>query len=191
MASVVTGERFAKGFRYPDYLAQISVNKDLFERFYATAQLTPEDTDFFNKVSRAGAGNILVLGEDWCPDVYRGLPVFVRIAEAANLELRVFPRDKNPDIINEFLNQGKFMSIPVAVFYTKDLQYICHWIERPASANRERAQLEEAVRKEMPAATDQELRTVLRQRMAALQPAWQKETVKELKQMLGDKLGVQ
>ncbi|MDP2918606.1 MAG: thioredoxin family protein [Dehalococcoidia bacterium] len=190
MASVVTQERFSKGFTYPEYIAQIAVNKDMFERFYASAQLTPDDTAFFRRAAPAGAKKMLVLGEDWCPDVYRGLPVFVRIAEAAGLELRIFPRDKHPDIMNEFLNRGEFMSIPVVVFYTGDLKYLCHWIERPASASTDRARLEETVKKEMPGAGEQELRTALRQRMQALQPAWQKETVRELRQLLADKLGI-
>jgi len=85
---------------------------------------------------------VLVLGEDWCPDVFRGLPVIVRIAEAAGMELRVFPRDDNLDIMNAFLNQGQHQSIPTAVFYTHDHRYICHWIERPAKANAEMGEMQ-------------------------------------------------
>ena len=33
----------------------------------------------------------------------RGLPVLARLAEAASLELRIFPRDQNLDIMDEFL----------------------------------------------------------------------------------------
>ena len=84
-----------------------------------------------------GAARVLALGEDWCPDVFRGLPVMARIAEAAGMELRVFPRDDNLDIMNEFLNHGESQSIPTFVFYTSDHRYIAHWIERPAKANAE------------------------------------------------------
>jgi len=39
--------------------------------------------------------------------------------------------------MEEFLANGEFESIPVAVFYTKDLEYIAHFIERPQLANEE------------------------------------------------------
>jgi len=191
-SSVVTPERFVTGFTYRDYIAQIKVNKEQFETYYASGQLTPDDAEFFRKASRApdGIGKILVLGEDWCPDVLRGLPVAVRIAEATGIELRIFPRDKNPDIMNEFLNHGEFASIPVVVFYTKDLKQICHWIERPEIANRDMAQIQEQVKKEMPTATDQEFRNALRQRMTGKYPEWQKASVQEMRRMLAEKLAL-
>jgi hypothetical protein len=133
---------------------------------------------------------LLVLGEDWCPDAFRGIPVMSRIAEAAGIEMRIFPRDKNLDIMNEFLKHGEFMSIPVAVFYTKDLRYICQWIERPELANRERTQIEEEARKAMPGSSEEDIRNVLRQRIQARYPAWQQESVREMRQMLTEKLGI-
>ncbi|MCJ7743196.1 MAG: thioredoxin family protein [Dehalococcoidales bacterium] len=188
----VTPERFVSGFTYQDYTAQVKVNKSQFEKYYATGQLSAEDVQFFRKASQApnGMARMLVLGEDWCPDVFRGLPVIARIAEAAGIELRMFPRDQNLDIMNEFLNQGKFMSMPVAVFYTKDLRYIGHWIERPASANRERTQIEADVRKEKPQASEQEAQMVIRERLQARYPAWQQESIREMRQMLSEKLGL-
>jgi hypothetical protein len=190
--SAVTPERFVTGFTYQGYVAQVKVNKSQFEKYYATGQLSAADAQFFRQASRApnGVAKILVLGEDWCPDVFRGLPVMARIAEAAGIEMRIFPRDQNLDIMNEFLNQGKFMSLPVAVFYTKDLRHICHWIERPASANRERAQIEADVRKERPQAGEQEIQMAIRERLQAKYPLWQQESVREMRQMLSEKLGL-
>jgi hypothetical protein len=190
--SAVTPERFVSGFTYQDYIAQVKVNKNQFEKYYATGQLSAEDAQFFRKASQArnGVARMLVLGEDWCPDVFRGLPVMARIAEAAGIEMRMFPRDQNLDIMNEFLNQGKFMSMPVAVFYTKDLRYIGHWIERPASANRERTQIEADVRKDRPQAAEPEVQMVIRERLQARYPAWQQESIREMRQMLSEKLGL-
>ena len=132
--SVVTAERFAQGFSYPDYLAQIKVNKEWFQRLYDNFRLDEEDADFFRMASQhqSGPAKMMVIGEEWCPDVYRGMPVMARIAEAGGMETRVFPRDSHMDIMNEFLKEGKWASIPTVVFYTRDLRYICHWIERPA-----------------------------------------------------------
>ncbi len=190
--SVVTPERFASGFTYQAYIAQIKVNRERFEEYYIKGQLSADDKDFFQKAARVSNGfsKLLVLGEDWCPDVFRGMPVMARIAEAAGIEMRIFPRDKNLDIMNEFLKHGEFMSIPVAVFYTKDLKYICHWIERPDLADRERTQIEEEVRKAMTGESEEDVRNALRQRIQSRYPAWQQESVREIRQMLAEKLGI-
>jgi len=50
------------------------------------------------------------------------------------MELRVFPRDANMDIMDQYLNQGKFASIPTFVFFDRDWRELGQWIERPAAA---------------------------------------------------------
>lgn len=185
--SVVTPERFGQGFSYDDYMAQIKVNKDRFAGFYIRCQLKPEDAALFRALAnrRNGPAKMLVLGEDWCGDVVRGLPVLARVAQAAGMEMSIFPRDLNHDIMNEFLKEGKWMSIPVAVFYTRDHQYICHWIERPAVAEREMAEIEQAIRAGKPQINDQEFSRERRARTAARADDWIQATVEELKELLG------
>ncbi len=133
--SVVTPERFTQGLTYEEYVAQVKTNKEQFDRNYQEFQLSEEDREFFSNVNRIkGPVKVVALAEEWCPDVYRGLPVMATIAEAASMEMRVFPRDQNHDIMNEYLNQGVFMSIPVFAFFDEDFNALCHWIERPHEA---------------------------------------------------------
>ena len=183
--SVVTPERFQEGFSYSDYIAQIKVNKARFEEFYKF-QVKPEDDQALKELaSRAnGPAKMLVLGEDWCGDVIRGMPMLARVADAAGLEMSVFPRDQHHDIMNECLKNGEWMSIPVAVFYTKDHQYICHWIERPASAEREIEEIGEAIRAENPEIDEQAFGRARRERTAARAADWQQDSVTELKELL-------
>src|SRR3984885_14723270 len=136
--TVVTPARFAQGLSYAGSLAQATVNRDKFDESYRTVPLTDEDLSFFRRAAALphGPAKILALAEAWCGDVYRELPTAVRIAAATGLELRIFYRDENPDIMDEFLsNSGKSRAIPVFVFYTEDLQYITHFTERSASAH--------------------------------------------------------
>lgn len=191
--SVVTPERFASGFTYSDYIAQIKVNHDKFQEYTETSAdvLNPDDIEFFKKAAQGGAARMLVVGEDWCPDVYRGLPVFTRIADAAGMELRVFPRDENLDIADEFLNRGEFRSIPTVIFYTVDGEYLCHWIERPAIGYQEGEQFVEEARKGLPEGTEEaEVRRAARPRLVERYPAWQRATVEEIRAMLAEKLGL-
>src|SRR5688572_4935142 len=102
--SVMTSEQFAKGFTWSDYIAQIKANKDRFQKFYDEFQVKPEEAAFFKKFNQAkGPVKLVAIGEDWCPDVVRGLPVAARLAEAGGFELRIFPRDENLDLMQLYL----------------------------------------------------------------------------------------
>ncbi len=180
--SVVTPQRFSEGFTYPDYMAQVNVNKDRMDGFYQNFQVKPRDEAALKDLAANpnGPTKMLVLGEDWCGDVVRGLPVLARMAEAAGWDMRVFPRDQHHDIMNEFLKNGEFMSIPTVVFYTSDHRYILHWIERPEVAEREVKEIEVALRAENPDMSDSDFGRERRARTAARAEAWQQATVEEI-----------
>jgi hypothetical protein len=196
--TVVTPSRYAQGLSYVNFLAQAAVNVDKFEQNYKSAPLSEEDLAFFKRAAAQpnGPAKILAIAEAWCGDVYRELPTVARIAEVTGMELRVFLRDENPDIMDEFLsNDGKSRAIPVFVFYSADLQYIAHFTERSALAHRELAEIVDQVKahmglpKETTLATAPEDRRqeLLREVIAKLQPRsddWRKEAIKELRQLL-------
>ena len=188
--SVVTPQRFEEGFSYPDYIDQIKVNKARFEEFYKF-RINTQDAAALRELAnrKGGPAKMLVLGEDWCGDVIRGLPMLARVAEAAGLDLKIFPRDQHHDIMNEFLKEGQWMSIPTAVFYTADHQYICHWIERPAVAEKEMEEIGEAIKAENPGINDQDYGRERRARTAARSEFWQQASVDELKDLLNKSIG--
>src|SRR5579859_6694108 len=104
--TVMTPVRFEQGLTYADFLAQAAVNVDKFQQNYKSAPLTPEDVAFFHRAAsmQRGPAKILAIAEAWCGDVYRELPTVARIAAAAGMTLRIFLRDENPDVMNEFLS---------------------------------------------------------------------------------------
>ena len=105
-----------------------------------------------------GPAKLLVISEEWSSDCRRDVPTLARVAEAASLELRIFTRDgqrfsrsnrpglaeapdSNADLIAEFLNEKNgqtWQSIPVAVFYTRNLEYLYHYVEYPAIYHKDR-----------------------------------------------------
>lgn len=190
-SSVVTPQRFDQGFTYADYMAQVKVNKARMEEFYNNFQLKSQEVEALKELAQQsnGPAKMLVLGEDWCGDVVRGLPVLARVAEAAGIDFRVFPRDEHHDIMNEFLKNGQWMSIPTAVFYTRDHRYICHWIERPEIAEREIKEIEEAIRAEQPDISDQDFGRERRTRTAARARDWQDASVTEIIDLLNKSVG--
>ena len=184
--TVVTPRRFAEGLSYQDYLSQIKVNKLRFQQYYDEFEPDVGELERFRGLTQreGGPAKVLAIGEDWCPDVYRGLPTLAKLADSAGVEVRVFPRDSNLDVMNEFLKEGKYQSIPAFVFYTQDLGYICHWIERPEVANRESEEIESAIREENPDLDDRQFGIQRRKRVSQRFPAWQHATVKEINEML-------
>jgi hypothetical protein len=196
--TVVTPARFAQGLTYANFLAQAAVNVDKFEQNYKSVPLTPEDLAFFKRAAAqpGGPAKVLAIAEAWCGDVYRELPTAACLAETTGLELRVFLRDENADIMDEFLsNDGKSRAIPVFVFYTADMQYITHFTERSTTAHRELAEILDKAKaqlgipKEATFATAPEDRRqeLLREVIAKIQPRsddWRKEAIKEMRQLL-------
>ena len=174
--SVVTPERFASGMTFPQYLAFIGTPENLAREgtrgeqrrdltaqvraWYEASRLTEAQASAIKWLSSqpGGPAKILVISEEWSSDCRRDVPMFARLAEAGNLELRIFPRDgkkfgasqrpslaeapdSNADIMAEFLNvkNGEtWQSIPVAVFYTKDLEPLHRYVEYPAIYHKDR-----------------------------------------------------
>ncbi len=194
--SAVTPERFEKGYTYAGYLDIVEKNRARFDENYAGTEVTAEDAAALRELAARpnGPAKLLVLGEDWCPDVFRGMPVFARMAEAAGFELRIFPRDRNKDIMEEFLANGEFESIPVAVFYTKDLEYIAHFVERPQLAHREiREILAPMYRRLYKAEKSPEERAAAKQETIAFQNGpvwanWRQETIRECITLLQERV---
>ena len=182
--SVVTSERFASGLTWSEYINDhVQRNREKFQYNYDETTLTADDAAAFKRLGQLsnGPARVLALGEDWCPDVFRGLPVMAHIAEAAGMELRVFPRDQNIDIMNEFLNNGESQSIPAFVFYTADHRYIAHWIERPAKANAEMGE----VMKLFEGRSREEARPLYEDfQRGPIWAGWRQETVREIRQLL-------
>jgi thiol-disulfide isomerase/thioredoxin len=195
--SVVTAERFARGMTYADYVAGIERNQKRFEENYEEMSVSADHVAAFKALMARpdGPAKLMVVGEDWCPDVFRGMPVFARLAEATGLEIRIFKRDENKDIMSEFLNNGEFESIPVAVFYTRDMTYLTHFIERPKLAYEEMRTtlLPMYARLRKPDMTDEE-KAAAREENIAFQHGpiwsnWRQETISECLRALQAKLG--
>jgi hypothetical protein len=195
--TVVTPARFAQGLTYVGFLAQAAVNRDKFEANYQDVPLTEDDIAFFRSAAAEPNGpvKILAIAEAWCGDVYRELPTMARIAEAAGLTLRVFLRDQNADIMDEFLLNGKSRAIPVFVFYTDDLRYIAHFTERSASAHVELAAIADQVKAHLNlpqdaafgALPEADRQTFLKELIPRLQPRseqWRKDAIQEMRQLL-------
>lgn len=128
----VSKERFEQGLTYQAYREQMTRNQERFDETERTVELSPEDITYFRSLEKPI--HVLVLAEDWCGDVIANLPVLGRLANATGkLDVRIFLRDQNLDIMDQYLKQGQFRSIPVFVFFDEHFRELGYWIERPAA----------------------------------------------------------
>ncbi len=165
---MITKERFAQGMTFQQYLDQMGTNKEKFVQLLGEIKIKPEDRAALDRLGTKL--KVLVITEDWCGDALYNVPVLARMVEGKpNVELRVFLRDKNPDLMDQYLNQGMYRSIPVFAFFDETMKEVARFIERPA------AQTEEIEKKML------ETRRALR---AERSPEWREGVVKEIRSLL-------
>jgi len=204
--TVVTSERFAKGMTFDQYVAYIATPANLaressgggqrrdlsgfMRQAYEGRRLDGSQLEAIRWLAAqpGGPAKILVLSEEWSSDCRRDVPSFARIADAGNMELRIFSRDgkkfsashrptlaeapdSNADIMAEFLKESDgqtWQSIPVAVFYTKDLGYLYHYTEFPAIYEKDRI-VSGHIRKPQPGETPEQTQARIEREFPALQ----------------------
>jgi len=166
---MVTKHRFAQGMTFQQYLDQMTSNKDKFMEALSAVRVTPEQRAAFT--SRQDKLNVLVLTEDWCGDALTNFPVLARMVEGApKVEMRVFLRDQNPDLMDQYLNRGLFRSIPVFVFFDEDMKEVARFIERPPKITEYMEQKQLELRRQMRAEHSTE---------------WQRSAAEEIRTILG------
>src|SRR5690242_4873259 len=114
-------------------------NRERVEANEVRVEMDPQDLEAFRSLN--GPIHVLALAEDWCGDVIANLPVLGKLArDAGTLDLRIFLRDQNKDLMQRYLNQGKYESIPVFAFFDDAFEEIGVFIERPASVTERRTE---------------------------------------------------
>jgi hypothetical protein len=165
---MVTRERFEQGLTFQQYLDQMGTNKEKFGQFLSEIKIRPEDRDALARLGKKL--KCMIITEDWCGDALYNVPVLAKLVEGnPNIEVRVFLRDKNPDLMDQYLNQGMFRSIPVFAFFDEKMNEVARFIERPP------AQTEEIEKKML------EVRRALR---AERHLEWRQGVVDELRKVL-------
>ena len=129
----VTRERYESGDTYTDFRAAAQKHEGLWNGLYVHQRI-PDDAVKRLKELPAPR-HVLVLAEDWCGDAASLVPVLAKLVDSAPemVDLRVFRRDENLDIMDRYLSKGG-RAIPVAVVYDEDMQEIGWWGPRPAPA---------------------------------------------------------
>ena len=129
---MVTEERFAQGMTVRQYIDQMSMNKERFQATLDSVALVAGDVQLRERF--AAARRVLVITEDWCGASIASLPFVVKLVEGMpRIEMRIFLRDQNPDLMDQFLKSGRYRSIPVFAFFDEHMNELARFIERRPS----------------------------------------------------------
>ena len=125
----MTKDEFAQGMSPREYLDQMDLNRD---RFVRTLDATTLGADDEKVLARIGpVRNVLAITEDWCGTSIGVLPYVFKLVEASpGVELRVFLRDENPELMDQYLKDGRYRSIPVVVLFDDAFTELARFIER-------------------------------------------------------------
>lgn len=133
----MTAERFRQGQTYDEFKTSMTRNRERLEANEARVRIGADD---LAALKGAGPLRVVALAADWCGDVIANLPVLGRLAqESGSLDVRVFERDANADLMDQYLNQGQWKSIPVFAFFDEGWNEVGVFIERPDSVTEMRA----------------------------------------------------
>ena len=126
---MVTTEQFAQGMTGRRYIEQMSMNKERFLAALESVTIAAKDTEVVRRL--AGTRKILVITEDWCGASVASLPFVIKLVEGMpDVEMRVSLRDENPDLMDQFLKNGVYRSIPVFAFFDEHMNELARFIER-------------------------------------------------------------
>ena len=124
----MTRERFEQGMTLEQYIDHMSVNRERFVDALDETTIGPEDTRVLAQLGKVR--RVLVLSEDWCGTCLAHVPYVVKLVESnASIEMRLFPRDQNPDVMDQYLKRGLYRSIPVFVFFDEHMNEVARFIE--------------------------------------------------------------
>jgi thiol-disulfide isomerase/thioredoxin len=128
----MTRERFEQGMTLEQYIDHMSVNRERFVEALEETTIGLEDTRVLARLGNVR--RVLVLSEDWCGTCLAHVPYVAKLVEGnANIAMRLFPRDQNLDVMDQYLKKGLYRSIPVFVFFDEHMNEVARFIEsRPA-----------------------------------------------------------
>ena len=122
---------FDTGLTKEEYLSGMKVNKEEMNKIYTQFSLNPGEKETIQKIKNLGWKTI-VLTEDWCGDALLNNPVLLRIAEEANIDVRFVLRDRNLELMDQYLTNGTSRSIPIFIFIDEKGEEKAVWGPRAA-----------------------------------------------------------
>ncbi|MCA1059822.1 thioredoxin family protein [Rossellomorea aquimaris] len=110
---------FDKGMTSEDYIKGMTVHKENTVTI-RTGFSVPEDDIEVLKQLGGHSLRVIAITEDWCGDAMLNIPILLKVAEEANIEVRMILRDENLELMDQYLTNGTSRAIPIFIFIDRD-----------------------------------------------------------------------
>lgn len=117
---------FNKSQTLNEYINEMQENKDNLLSIYNSFHLPLNDARL-NQLRESNYSKVLIITEDWCGDAMMNIPILKHIIEFLNIEARVFHRDDDTHLIDQYLTNGKSRAIPIFVFMNDSFEQLTVW----------------------------------------------------------------
>jgi Thioredoxin len=110
---------FDKGMTSKDYIEDMSVHKENTETIRKSFSIPEEDIEVLKQLGDHSL-RVIAITEDWCGDAMLNVPILLKVAEAANLDVRMILRDEHLELMDQYLTNGTSRAIPVFIFIDRE-----------------------------------------------------------------------
>ncbi len=125
--NVDAAQYYNKGMSWEEFVEKAGDSSARMEAFFDEFDFDEDTLAFFNGRTPL---QVLVIAEDWCPDVVQNVSVIARISdEVPGMELSIVTRDDNPELMDQYLTDGR-RRIPVIVFFDMTFRELGRWTGR-------------------------------------------------------------
>jgi len=114
---------FSRGITKDEYMSALDNHRQGFMNIYNNFKVPEADINLLKDKKGVRA---IVLAEVWCGHCMLDIPVFLRIAEQAEIPVRFLPRDENLELMDQYLTNEK-RYIPIIIFIDEEGNELAKW----------------------------------------------------------------
>lgn len=130
--SVDPADYYNNGKSWDEFVATATHNIDRMKMFFDEFEFDEDTAVFFNSRSPL---QVLVIAEDWCPDVVQNVAMVAKIGEEVpGMEVSIVGREESPELMDMYETDGR-RRIPVIVFFDMTFRELARWTGRSKSAD--------------------------------------------------------
>jgi len=123
---------YNQGLSWDEFVDHAQKNRGRMRDTYEGFDFDEDTLAFFNGRTPL---QVLVVAEDWCPDVVQNVALIARVAdEVPGMELSIVGREDNPELMDAYLTNGK-RRIPVIGFFDMTFRELARWSGRCKEAD--------------------------------------------------------
>jgi thioredoxin family protein len=120
---------FDRGLTWQQFLSGVMVQRDLWLKNAAAADLPPGLSERLTRVSQGL--RLVIVAEDSCTDSVNTVPYIARLASSAHLDVRIIDRTLGEPLMKRHHAPGGRTATPVVVL-VRNGRDVGAWVERPA-----------------------------------------------------------